>query len=73
LQTPPFPEYNSALSTISSASATVLAAIIKIMPHSWILQEEIGAGLIVNFKTSDEAALEVSFSRLYGEYITGNQ
>jgi hypothetical protein len=64
--TPPFPEYNSAHSTISSASATILGAIYKgntafrdSSKRDWGWPDR-------SFKTSDEAALEVSLSRLYG-------
>ena len=65
LQTPPFPEYNSAHSTISAAAATVLAAMYKntafkdSSERAWGWPDR-------NFKNTDEAAVEVSFSRLYG-------
>lgn len=66
LQTPPFPEYNSAHSTISSAAATVLThmygdnmAFRDSSERDWGWPDR-------NFKSLDEAAYEVSMSRLYG-------
>ena len=66
MQTPPFPEYNSAHSTISSASATVPGAIYRDNTSFRDSSERDWGWPDRNFKTSDEAALEVSFSRLYG-------
>ncbi len=65
LQTPPFPEYNSAHSTISAAAATVLAAIYKNTAFK-DSSERIWGWPDRSFKNVDEAAVEVSFSRLYG-------
>jgi hypothetical protein len=66
LQTPPFPEYNSAHSTISAAAATVLREIYNnntsfrdSSERNWGWPDRI-------FKSTDEAALEVSLSRFYG-------
>ncbi len=65
LQTPPFPEYNSAHSTISAAAATILTDIYKnttfkdSSERSWGWPDR-------NFKKVDDAAYEVSLSRLYG-------
>ena len=65
LQTPPFPEYNSAHSTISCAAATVLGTIFK--NTAFRDSSERGWGWPDrSFETSDEAALEVSMSRFYG-------
>jgi PAP2 superfamily len=66
LQTPPFPEYNSAHSTISCAAATVLGTIYKDNTAFRDSSERDWGWPDRSFKTSDEAALEVSFSRLYG-------
>ena len=65
LQTPPFPEYNSAHSTISCAAATVLASIYKNTAFT-DSSERVWGWPDRSFKTSDEAALEVSMSRFYG-------
>jgi hypothetical protein len=66
LQTPPFPEYNSAHSTISAAAATVLGAIYKDNTAFKDSSEREWGWPDRSFKTSDEAAVEVSFSRFYG-------
>ncbi|MEO8413760.1 MAG: vanadium-dependent haloperoxidase [Ginsengibacter sp.] len=66
LQTPPFPEYNSAHSTISAAAATVLGAIYKDNTAFRDSSEREWGWPDRNFKTSDDAAVEVSFSRYYG-------
>ena len=66
LQTPPFPEYNSAHSTISAAAATVLSAIYKDNTAFRDSSERNWGWPDRSFKTSDEAAWEVSLSRLYG-------
>lgn len=66
LQTPPFPEYNSAHSTISSAAATVLGAIFKDHTAFRDSSEREWGWPDRSFKTSDAAAWEVSLSRLYG-------
>ena len=65
LQTPPFPEYNSAHSTISCAAATVLASIYKNTAFKDSSEREWGWP-DRSFNTSDEAAIEVSNSRFYG-------
>jgi hypothetical protein len=65
LQTPPFPEYNSAHSTISAAAATVLGTMFKNTAFKDSSEREWGWP-DRHFKTSDEAAVEVSFSRFYG-------
>lgn len=65
LQTPPFPEYNSAHSTISAAAATVLGTMFKNTAFKDSSEREWGWP-DRSFKTSDEAAVEVSFSRFYG-------
>ena len=66
LQTPPFPEYNSAHSTISSAAATVLGAIYKDNTSFKDSSEREWGWPDRSFKNSDEAAVEVSYSRFYG-------
>lgn len=66
LQTPPFPEYNSAHSTISAAAATVLGTIYKSNTAFKDSSEREWGWPDRSFKTSDEAAVEVSFSRFYG-------
>jgi hypothetical protein len=66
LQTPPFPEYNSAHSTISAAAATVLGTIYKDNTAFKDSSEREWGWPDRSFKTSDEAAVEVSFSRFYG-------
>ncbi|MEO5943202.1 MAG: vanadium-dependent haloperoxidase [Ferruginibacter sp.] len=66
LQTPPFPEYNSAHSTISAAAATVLADIFKDNTAFKDSSEREWGWPDRHFKTSDEAAVEVSWSRFYG-------
>ncbi|MGI8950520.1 MAG: vanadium-dependent haloperoxidase [Chitinophagaceae bacterium] len=66
LQTPPFPEYNSAHSTISAASATILT---KIYGDNFSFKdssERTWGWPDRTFKSFDAAAMEVSMSRLYG-------
>jgi hypothetical protein len=65
LQTPPFPEYNSAHSTISAAAATILGTMFKNTAFKDSSERQWGWP-DRSFKTSDEAAVEVSFSRYYG-------
>ncbi len=65
LQTPPFPEYNSAHSTISAAAATVLATIYKNTAFK-DSSERVWGWPDRSFKNTDSAAVEVSFSRFYG-------
>ena len=66
LQTPPFPEYNSAHSTISAAAATVLDEVYKNNTAFKDSSERDWGWPDRSFKSSDEAAIEVSYSRLYG-------
>lgn len=65
LQTPPFPEYNSAHSTISASAATVLAAIYKNTAFK-DSSERVWGWPDRSYKTTNDAAVEVSFSRWYG-------
>ncbi len=65
LQTPPFPEYNSAHSTISAAAATILGTMFKNTAFKDSSERQWGWP-DRSFKTADEAAVEVSFSRYYG-------
>jgi len=65
LQTPPFPEYNSAHSTISAATATVMQSMFKNTAFKDSSERDWGWP-DRHFKTSDEAAVEVSLSRFYG-------
>jgi PAP2 superfamily len=66
LQTPPFPEYTSGHSSISSAAATVLTKILgdNISFHDTTEKEYLG--LERSFTSIMQAAQEVSISRLYG-------
>jgi PAP2 superfamily len=66
LQTPPFPEYNSAHSTISCAAATVLATIFKNNTAFRDSSERNWGWPDRTFNNTDEAAREVSLSRFYG-------
>lgn len=66
LQTPPFPEYNSAHSTISAAAATVLSEIFKNNTAFRDSSERAWGWPDRTFKSVDEAAVEVSLSRFYG-------
>lgn len=66
LQTPPFPEYNSAHSTISAAAATVLGQIYNGNTAFRDSSEREWGWPDRSFKSSDEAAVEVSWSRFYG-------
>lgn len=65
LQTPPFPEYNSAHSTISAAAATVLTSMFENTSFKDSSERRWGWP-DRHFKTADEAAIEVSLSRFYG-------
>jgi hypothetical protein len=65
INTPPFPEYNSAHSTISAAAATILGAMFRNTAFKDSSERQWGWP-DRSFKTSDEAAVEVSFSRYYG-------
>ncbi|PZX63759.1 vanadium-dependent haloperoxidase [Hydrotalea sandarakina] len=66
LQTPPFPEYNSAHSTISSASAAVLKTIYGNETPFRDSSERNWGWPDRTFPTLDSAAREVSMSRFYG-------
>lgn len=66
LQTPPFPEYNSAHSTISAAAATVLSTIFKDNTAFRDSSEREWGWPDRSFSTTDKAAIEVSNSRFYG-------
>jgi hypothetical protein len=66
LQTPPFPEYTSGHSVISSASAAVLT---KLFGENFAFTDstEIEFGLTArSFKSFNEAAEEAAISRMYG-------
>ena len=65
LQTPPFPEYNSAHSTISASSDVILSTIYKNTAFKDSSEREWGWP-DRHFKTVDEAAVEVSWSRYFG-------
>ena len=66
LQTPPFPEYPSGHSTISSASAEVLTAIFgDNVAFTDSTEHKYGHG-VRQFKSVRQAATECSYSRLYG-------
>jgi len=65
LQTPPFPEYTSAHSTISAAAATILTKLFGEMEFSD--DTEVRFGLPVRtFDNFMDAAREVTWSRVYG-------
>jgi hypothetical protein len=66
LQTPPFPEYNSAHSTISAAASVVLQTIYKENTSFRDSSERTWGWPDRNFKNLDEASHEVAFSRFYG-------
>ena len=66
IETPPFPEYTSGHSVISSASATVLTALIP-QPYSFTDSSEMYINLPArHFKNFREASNEASISRFYG-------
>lgn len=66
LQTPPFPEYTSGHSVVSSCSATILTTIFG-DDFSYVDDSEVNFGLPKrNFKSFKQAAAEASISRLYG-------
>jgi hypothetical protein len=66
LQTPPFPEYTSGHSVVSSCSATILTTIFG-DNFSYIDDSEVYFGLPKRpFKSFKQAASEASMSRLYG-------
>jgi hypothetical protein len=66
LQTPPFPEYTSGHSVVSTCSATILATIFG-NSFAFADDTEVQFGLpIRKYKSFDEAAKEASVSRFYG-------
>lgn len=65
LQTPPFPEYNSAHSTISACAATVLSTIYTNTAFKDSSERDWGWP-DRSFKNTNDAAVEVSYSRFYG-------
>ena len=66
LHTPPFPEYTSGHSVISSASAVVLTKLFG-ENFSFLDSTEVEFGLPArNFNSFEEAASEAAISRLYG-------
>ncbi len=66
LQTPPFPEYTSGHSVVSTCSATILASIFG-ENFSFIDDTELQFGLpIRKYKSFDAASKEASMSRFYG-------
>ncbi len=65
LQTPPFPEYNSAHSTISAAASKILTDLYKNTEFT-DSSERVWGWPDRKFKNVNEAAIEVSMSRLYG-------
>lgn len=66
LQTPPFPEYTSGHSVVSSCSSVILTSIFG-DNFSYTDDSEIPFGLPKrNFKSFQQAASEASMSRLYG-------
>jgi hypothetical protein len=66
IETPPFPEYTSGHSVISSAAATILTFLLP-KPHSFSDSSQLYIGLSPRkFKTFTEAAQKASLSRFYG-------
>lgn len=66
LQTPPFPEYTSGHSVVSSCSAIILTSIFG-DNFSYVDDSEVPFGLPKrSFKSFQQAADEASISRLYG-------
>ena len=66
LQTPPFPEYTSGHSVISTAAAEVLTSIFG-QNFSYEDNTEVDYGLpIRHFRSFEDAAAEAAISRLYG-------
>lgn len=66
LQTPPFPEYTSGHSVVSSCSSVILTSIFG-DDFSYVDDSEIPFGLPKrSFKSFKQAAAEASISRLYG-------
>jgi hypothetical protein len=66
IQTPPFPEYTSGHSTVSSTAAEILTNLFG-DNHSFVDSSELEYNLPVrSFKSFRDAALEASISRVYG-------
>jgi hypothetical protein len=66
IETPPFPEYTSGHSVISSTSATLLTALIP-QPYAFTDSSEMYANLPArHFKSFREASNQASISRFYG-------
>jgi hypothetical protein len=66
LQTPPFPEYTSGHSVISTAAATALTSVFgDNFAYTDSVEVEYGMG-VRSFKSFNEAAAEAAVSRLYG-------
>lgn len=66
IETPPFPEYPSGHSVISSTSATLLTALVP-QPYSFVDSSEMYINLPPRaFKSFREASNEASISRFYG-------
>jgi hypothetical protein len=66
IETPPFPEYPSGHSVISSTSATILMAVIR-QPYSFVDSSEMYINLPPRkFQSFRQAADEASVSRFYG-------
>jgi len=66
LQTPPFPEYTSGHSTISSASATVLTTLFGDQFAFHDNSDSLYIGMVRDFTSFQAAAEEASISRLLG-------
>jgi membrane-associated phospholipid phosphatase len=65
LQTPPFPEYTSGHSVVSTAAATVLAQLYG-SPFAFVDSSEVEFGLPArSFPSFEAAAAEAAISRLY--------
>ncbi len=66
IETPPFPEYTSGHSVVSSASATILSGLIK-QPYAFTDSSEMYLNMPPRrFKSFREASNEASISRFYG-------
>lgn len=66
IETPPFPEYTSGHSVVSSASSTILTALIK-QPYAFTDSSEMYLNMPPRkFKSLREASNEASMSRFYG-------
>lgn len=65
LQTPPFPEYTSGHSVVSSISAEILTELLGEQPFTDLTETEYGLPTR-NFQSFRQAASEAALSRLYG-------